>query len=425
MGKEDTPPASPMSNIEDLIEEDGEINEEGALEVIDLDEVLGLDDDDEEEDEEIEMNDNEEGSMIVQDVKDNSTFVFKEHTKSVFCIDIQPKVEKPLVASGGEDDICYIWDLETGQVKQKLDNFKDSVTHVKFNHDGSYLAVADMAGNIIVLKVLPNLVQEPVWSFESGDISWLDWHPGANVLFAGTDDSSFWMWKIPSGQSKIFQGHGDRVENAVILPDGKKSAVGYSDGSLRIFDLRSGEVVHNLSLFTNKSAICSIDSRSDNQLIAAGSADGDIVIVNHQNGKIVANFSSKKRQSNSINEDEEESGNNSIESIIFSTPETNQLLTADIDGNLMVWDLSSHVAKISTVLGTGLVKLAWCQNNILVATFDGLIRLVDPRTGNTIGDCSGHLENVLDFALSKDSKYLVSTSDDKTCRVYNMETISK
>ena len=59
------------------------------------------------------------------------------------------------------------------------------------------------------------------------------------------------------------------------------------------------------------------------------------------------------------------------------------------------------MAKISTVLGTGLVKLAWCHNNILVATFDGLIRLVDPRTGNTIGDCSGHLENVLDFALSK------------------------
>ena len=66
-----------------------------------------------------------------------------------------------------------------------------------------------------------------------------------------------------------------------------------------------------------------------------------------------------------------------------------------------VWDLSSHVAKVSTALGTGLVKLAWWQNNILVATFDGLIRIVDPRSGNTIADCSGHLENVLDFALSR------------------------
>ena len=69
-----------------------------------------------------------------------------------------------------------------------------------------------------------------------------------NVFFSG-------------GQSKIFQGHGDPVETAVILPDGRKSAVGYSDGSMRIFDLRSGEVVHNLSLFKNKAAICAIDSR--------------------------------------------------------------------------------------------------------------------------------------------------------------------
>ena len=75
--------------------------------------------------------------------------------------------------------------------------------------------------------------------------------------------------------------------------------------------------------------------RSDNQIIAAGSAEGEVAIVNHQTGKIVANFSSKKRQSNSINEDEEENGNSSIESLIFSTPETNQLLTADVDGNFM------------------------------------------------------------------------------------------
>jgi len=423
MAKDDTPPASPMANIDDLIEEnDEDINEEGAIEVIDLDEEFGLDDEEDEDNEMLETVE-EEGSSIVQDVKDNASFVFKEHTKSVFCIDVQPVSEKPLVASGGEDDICYIWDLETGEVKQKLNNFKDSVTHVKFNQDGSYLAVADMSGNVMVLKVLPNLVQEPVWTFETGDISWLDWHPGQkNVLFAGTDDSSFWMWKIPSGQSKIFQGHGDRVESAVILPDGKKSAVGYSDGSLRIFDLRTGDVLHNLSLFNDKSPICAIDARTDNQLIAVGSAEGEVVIVNNQTGKIVANFSCKKRQTN---EDEEESGSNSVESLIFSTPETNHLLTADVDGNFMVWDLSSHVAKVSKVLGTGLVKLAWWQNYILVATFDGLIRIVDPRSGDTIEDCSGHLENVLDFALSKDSKYLVSSSDDKTCRVYNMEVISK
>merc|ERR1712029_1293565 len=143
-----------------------------------------------------------------------------------------------------------------------------------------------MAGNIIVLKVLPNLVQEPVWSFESGDISWLDWHPGANVLFAGTDDSSFWMWKIPSGQSKIYQGHGEKVELAKILHDGKRVVVGYADGSLRIFDLKSEEVIHNVAPFQSKAAVCSLDVRTDHQLVVAGSADGEVAILNANTGKI-------------------------------------------------------------------------------------------------------------------------------------------
>ena len=121
----------------------------------------------------------------------------------MFCVDIQPEnnlscLPCPVVATGGQDDTCFLWALNNGTVLKKLQSFKDSVAHVKFNHNGSYLAVADMAGTVYVLKMLPNIVEEPVWSFETGDITWLDWHPGSNVLFAGTEDSSLWMWKIPS-----------------------------------------------------------------------------------------------------------------------------------------------------------------------------------------------------------------------------------
>ena len=63
-----------------------------------------------------------------------------------------------------------------------------------------------------------------------------------------------------------------------------------------------------------------------------GSVEGEIGIVNSQNGKIVANFSGKKRQTNE-DEEEMESGSNSIESLIFSKPESNHLLSADVDGN--------------------------------------------------------------------------------------------
>ena len=50
---------------------------------------------------------------------------------------------------------------------------------------------------------------------------WLEWHPEANVLLAGTADGNVWMWQIPSGDCKTFQSHGCRSTCGVFMKDGK------------------------------------------------------------------------------------------------------------------------------------------------------------------------------------------------------------
>lgn len=50
---------------------------------------------------------------------------------------------------------------------------------------------------------------------------WLEWHPEANVLLAGTADGNVWMWKIPSRDCKTFQSHGCRSTCGVFMKDGK------------------------------------------------------------------------------------------------------------------------------------------------------------------------------------------------------------
>lgn len=134
----------------------------------------------------------------------------------MFCVAVHPS--KDWVASGGEDDHAYVWDRKDGSTILKCDGFKDSVTQVAFNHDGSYLAAADMSG---VVKVWKMACKEMVWEFETSDILWMGWHPKGNVLFATTADSELWMWKIPNGDSKIYPGHGEKAECAEIMPDGK------------------------------------------------------------------------------------------------------------------------------------------------------------------------------------------------------------
>ena len=200
--------------------------------------------------------------------------------------------------------------------------------------------------------------------------------------------------------SKIFQGHGEKIETAKILPDGRRVVVGYSDGIIRVFDLKTEEVTHNVSVFESKSSIVAIDTRSDNTLIALGSVEGEVKIFNVLSGKIVGHFQNAKR-SNNDDEQQEESYSEAVESVLFSTPEGNQLVTGSLNGLLSVWDLSSQVSKLSTKIGSGLVKLAWKDSMILAATLDGLIRILDPRSGKIIQDCSGHTLQILDFGLTR------------------------
>ena len=46
------------------------------------------------------------------------------------------------------------------------------------------------------------------------------WHTAANVLLAGSVDGEIYMWKIPDGDCKVFQGYGCRAETGAIFPDG-------------------------------------------------------------------------------------------------------------------------------------------------------------------------------------------------------------
>lgn len=44
----------------------------------------------------------------------------------------------------------------------------------------------------------------------------------ANVLFAGSVEGEIYMWKIPSGECKVFQGFGQKTETATVIADGKQ-----------------------------------------------------------------------------------------------------------------------------------------------------------------------------------------------------------
>ena len=219
-----------------------------------------------------------------QRAEDNSKLVFDKHNGSVFCCNMNSNVG--LVVTGGEDDRALIWRLEDGKVDEEVAGWGDSVTCAAWSKDGGLLALADMSGSLRVLRC-PGY--EKVWTFEVGDLVWMKWHPVANVLFVGTEDSQLWMFKMPGGDSKVFPGAGDRVECGEIVGEGRKAVCGYADGSLRLFDLRGGEMLHSL-IGGHKDGVNCVAGLQGRDMVLSGGRDGVVALWNAASGKQVTDL---------------------------------------------------------------------------------------------------------------------------------------
>ncbi|KAH8029063.1 hypothetical protein HPB51_022231 [Rhipicephalus microplus] len=185
----------------------------------------------------------EEGAADEVAPLDNAEVSFAAHQGSAFVCAVSGDGRH--IVTGGEDDRGCVWQLDTGQLVFECGGHTDSVTCAAFNHDSTLVATADMGGSLRVWAVESH---EQQWEFDIGmDLNWIDWHGQANVLLAGTVEGMVWMWQVPGGHCKNLVGPGTSCGAGRFLSDGRRAAVGYDDGSVRVWDLKGVAVAHSLT----------------------------------------------------------------------------------------------------------------------------------------------------------------------------------
>ncbi|KAI9347404.1 quinon protein alcohol dehydrogenase-like superfamily [Zopfochytrium polystomum] len=330
---------------------------------------------------------------------------FFKHTEPVFTVGINPSRENVIV-SGGGDGQSFLWDAESGDVIEKLTSHSDSVVASSFSYDGQFVAVGSMDGCVSVSDATTGkfvvMLEGP------SEVVWLSWHPRGNVLVAGSEDGTMWMWQVPSGSCmNVFSGHVGSVTSGSFTPDGRSIISGGQDGNGFVWDPKAATIRTRFQSGHARfldSPITSTATHHDSQIVLYGGEDGSASLVHIGSGKVLGSASK---------------ASDSIETVGFclSMPLGS---VGSVDGTIAIWDLGTMVVRDTYRHMEGVTKVVWQENAALLTScsLDQTVRVWDSRTGSCERSYIGHTGAIFDMACSKDGGWCVTGGDDKSALIF-------
>jgi ribosome assembly protein SQT1 len=383
---------------EDLIDELIDVDDEPPLDE-DVEDIHGPTtiEDDEENEDQIENDDIGE---------DNSVQAFFQHTDAVYSASFNP-ADQNIVVTGGGDDRAFLWKLSDADVMFELLGHTDTVTATGFNFDGKLVATASMDGSVKVWRVdngeLVSTLDGP-----SDGIDWLRWHPKGNVLVAGSSDGTSWLWKASGEYLQVFSGHSASVTCGSFSLDGKSLLTGSSDGTARVWDpktgstrfLFSGHGYHEGELTSLSTYI------KDEDVFITSATDKMCKIGSIRTGKVVATLLGHTA---------------AVEDVSFS-PTIPYAASGGLDNKVFVWDLQTSQPRETLSHKDGIVRVKWHPTEpwVITASLDRTLGVWDSRNGERVKTFSGHSDILLDMVVSSDGQTIISCSDDRSARVYDL-----
>jgi platelet-activating factor acetylhydrolase IB subunit alpha len=287
-------------------------------------------------------------------------FVLKGHRDNVTAVRFHPDME--LVVSASEDATMRVWDFENGRIERTLKGHTGAVRDLAFDPKGTLLA---SCSNDLTIKI---------WDFTSSyncvktlhghdhTISSVRFTPSGDFIVSCSRDNSIKVWETSTGYCKqTFNGHSKWVRRIDVSQDGTLVISGAMDQTARVWELASGKCITTYQEHDNAiETVLFVPSK------AAATISRGIAL------KAAGADPSTASSSSDVEENK------------------------DAD--------TSNAKKYAASAGR-----------------DKLIKIFEISTGATVLTFSGHDNWVRDMIFHPDGKHLISVSDDRAIKIWDLK----
>jgi WD40 repeat protein len=212
-------------------------------------------------------------------------FSLQAHKKGVNQVAFDPSL--PLVATGGNDAVARVWDLNSGEQVNQMIGGTFAVPGLAFSPDGVYLAV--MNGSVIRLRDAASGRMAAALRVDTSLFS-LAFSPAGDYLAAGDNAGVLWVWPRDSFQAAGnaapqpqrldtgVAGNGQKglVWQVSFSPDGELLVAALGDGSLQFWDVQTGMRLWSIQL--GDRAATSLAFRPGSSWLAGGGLNASLQI---------------------------------------------------------------------------------------------------------------------------------------------------
>ena len=307
-----------------------------------------------------------------------------------------------------------LWDAATGKLTAAVSDYTGFVYTLAFSPDGRHLAYAVTNDDrMFVICDAHSLKKIRVVRGNASHIHRLRYSPDGRLLLVGYTDGSVKFWDVATfAQVRSIDAHPGPVYDLAFSPDGSRFASSGFDGTVGVWQAATGKRV--LRLRGHTGLALGVAFSPDGTRIASTGYDKTVRVWDANTGEEKITLRGH---------------DDTVCSVAFS-PDGNLLLSASFDREARLW----NAAPLQRPTGPGLFTIAGHKDRVNAVAFsrdgrllasaswDMSVRLWDGWTGAAMRTLTGHKGAVWGISFSPDGKRLASASWDRTVKVWDVAT---